>query len=518
MRDLSGAELNPADAPGVRASPPRAAAAAVGSESVGTGLRGKVVRGVGWNLLGQIFTQISTASAGVLLAHLLEPRDFGLAAMALVFTAFAGVFTDLALGAALVQRPSISESDRSTAFWTSLVAGLVLTSVVVGLAPTIAGFFSQPSATPLFAATAALFMLSSLSVTQSALLTREMNFKDLSIRGMVATLAGIAVAIPLAFAGAGAWTIVVQNLVAASISAVLLWRLSRWRPTFTYSLESLRTLGSFSSKTLVSQFLGYLSLNVDNLLVGRYLGSGPLGFYSVSYNTMFLPVSRISQPIQRVLFSALAKLQHEPVRLREAWARGNQVISAVNVPAFLGMAVVAPDFVPVVLGQRWDAAVPVLQLLSVAGVATTLQTLNWSTVQAAGRPEVMLRLRLFSVPLTIAAFAVGLRWGVVGVAGLFAVARFIVLPVSAAVTCRTLGCSLAWALRGEAVVAALSVVMAASVYLVRIGLVDLHVSAATRLGLVVALGIAVYAGLTARLAPVLVSELRSLGRSVRSPR
>ena len=121
--------------------------------------------------------------------------------------------------------------------------------------------------------------------------------------------------------------------------------------------------------------------NVDNLLVGRVLGSVALGLYSVAYNTMFLPVSRISQPLQQVLFSAFSKIQHEPTRLGEAWARGNEVISAVNVPAFLGMAVVAPDFVPVVLGQKWDPAVPVLQWLSLAGVGTTLQTLNWATAR-----------------------------------------------------------------------------------------------------------------------------------------
>src|SRR4029078_4894223 len=121
-------------------------------------------------------------------------------------------------------------------------------------------------------------------------------------------------------------------------------------------------LGSFGMKTLLSQVLGYLSLNMDHVLVGRYLGSRALRLYAVAYNVMFLPVGRISQPIQQVVFAAFAKLQHDPVRLSDAWRRGNQLISAVNVPAFVGMAVIAPDFVPVVLGHKWHAAVPVLQL------------------------------------------------------------------------------------------------------------------------------------------------------------
>jgi O-antigen/teichoic acid export membrane protein len=227
---------------------------------------------------------------------------------------------------------------------------------------------------------------------------------------------------------------------------------------------------------------------------------------------MFLPVSRISQPIQQVLFSAFSKLQSEPKRLAEAWARGNQVISAVNVPAFLGMAVVAPDFVPVVLGHKWHAAVPVLQFLSLAGVGTTLQTLNWSTVQAMGRPGVMLRFRLFSAPVTLLAFAIGLHWGVAGVAASFAVSRFVVTPVSTFITCRTLGCSPAWGVRGEALVVFLAVLMAGAVALARLGLVQVGVPAAARLAAVVPLGLAVYGGLLLVGAPNVMGELRSLAR------
>jgi O-antigen/teichoic acid export membrane protein len=483
------------------------------AEAATVGLRAKVARGLGWKLVGQGFAQVTSVAVGILLAHLLTPGQFGLAGMALVFTGFAGVFTDLALGPALVQRANINEEDRSTAFWTSLVAGIVLTAIAAGLAPLVADFFSMPAVRPLFYVSATIFFLSSLSVTQSALLTREMNFRSLEIRGMVSAIAGAALAVPLAFAGAGAWTIVGQALFTSIVSVVLLWRLSPWRPRFVYSFESLRTLGSFGMKTLASQVLGYLSLNMDNVLVGRYLGSRALGLYAVAYNVMFLPVGRISQPIQQVVFAAFAKLQHDPVRLSEAWRRGNQLISALNVPAFVGMAVIAPDFVPVVLGHKWHAAVPVLQLLSLAGVAQSFQTLNWSTVQALGRAGVMLRVRLFSAPLTLAAFAFGLRWGVVGVAGLYAAARFIILAVSTVVTCRTLTFPIFRVVRESSLVAALSIAMAFVVYSARIGLVHGGVAAGARLPALVAIGTVVYGALVAWRTPDLLVEIRSLVRS-----
>jgi O-antigen/teichoic acid export membrane protein len=476
------------------------------------GLRLRVVGGVRWKLVGQVSAQATSIATGILLAHLLTPHEFGLAGMALVFTGLGGVFSDLALSAALVQRSTLHEVDRSTAFWTNAAAGLLLTLTGVAAAPLVASFFGQGAVAPLFAASSGLFILWSLSATQAALLTREMNFRSIEVRNVLAGIVGGAVAVTLALMGAGAWTIVAQSIVTAAVALVLVWRLSAWRPRPTYSFASLRRLGSFSGKTLISQLLSYFTMNVDNILVGRFLGSGSLGIYSVSYNTMFLPVARISLPIQQVLFAAFSRLQREPERLRAAWLRGNQLISALNVPAFVGMAIVAPDFVPVVLGHRWHEAVPVLQLLSLAGVAQTLQTLNWSAVQALGRPGVMLRLRLFSTPLTLTAFAVGLYWGVVGVAALFAVVRYVITGVSSVVTSRVLRISLLASWRPEALVVALSLMMGVCVWLTRMLLVHEGVAPALRLGLLVCEGAVVYIGLMIWRAPDLLRELQSLMR------
>jgi len=478
-------------------------------------LRTRVAGGVRWKLVGQASAQATAVAVSIILAHLLTPHEFGLAGMALLFTGIGVAFGDLALSAAIIQRRELREEDRSTAFWTNVAAGSFIMLFGIAISPLVADFFGQPSVAPLFAATSVVFLLYALCSTQSALLTREMNFRPLEIRGMVAGFVSAAAAVALAVAGAGAWALVGEALVQAGTSLVLLWTLSDWRPKFMYSRESLRSLGSYSTKTLASQMLGYFVNNVDNLLVGRVLGSVALGLYSVAYSTMFVPVSRISQPLQQVLFSAFAKIQHEPRRLADAWARGNQVISAVNVPAFLGMAVIAPEFVPVVLGQNWEAAVPVLQFLSLAGVGATLQTLNWSTVQAMGRPGVMLRFRLFSTPVTVIAFVIGLHWGIVGVAASFAVSRFILTPVSTYITCRTLGVSVGY-VRGEAQVVCLALIMAGAVEVARLGLVHAGVPAAAVLAIVVPFGILVYGGLLLVAAPTVISELRSLANRRRA--
>jgi O-antigen/teichoic acid export membrane protein len=474
------------------------------------GLRGKVVTGLGWKLLSQVISIGSRVVLGIVLAHLLTPHDFGLAAMALVFTGLASILTDLALGAALVQKTTISEDDLATVFWTNLGAGLIISAIGVATASWVADFFSNAAVAPLFAASASLPFLFGLSVTQTALLTREMDFRSLEIRSMVATFGGMIVAIALALAGFGAWAVVGQAIGFAALSAALLWILSPWRPRLRFSGESFRTLGSFGGKTVVSRVLTYITLNGDNLLVGRFLGSKPLGIYSVAYNVMFAPMAQIAQPVHQVLFAAFVKVKDDRARLAQAWLRGNELACSLTVPLFLFVLVVAPDFVPVVLGRQWNAAVPVLQLLCLAGVAESFKMLNWAVLQATGRPGELLLFMTFSTLVTFAAFVVGLTWGVVGVAGLFAVARAISLSVYTHITTRALQIPVWRFVRLVGWVLRLSLPMAVCLYVSRTLLVQQGVAPSVRLIALSLLAGTVYTVSMLLLGRSLVAELRGM--------
>ncbi len=458
-------------------------------------------------MLTQLVGQGTRTAVAIVLAHMLSPREYGLAGMALVFGGIVGIFTDLSLGTALIQRQSITELDRSTVFWTTMAAGVACTIAGIAAAPLVGDFFSTPNVVPLFAASSCGFVLSAAGVTQMALMTREMNFRSLELRSIVATILAAVIALVLAAMGYGAWAIVVQSLAATAIGSFLLWRLSSWRPQRVYSLESLRTLGSFGGKMLLARIMGFLNLNADNLLVGRYIGSTALGIYAVAYNVMFLPLSRITAPIQQVLFAAFVRLQDDPPRLAEAWLRGNRLVSAIAVPAFVGMTVVAPDFVPVILGSRWHAVVPVLQLLSLAGIAQSYQTSNWSVLQARGKAGVLLWFMIWSTIITVGGFIVGLKWGVVGVAGSYAIARTIVLVVYTWLSCRVTGITMSSFVRRHADLAALALAMGGAVYFLRMVLLH-ELPQGLRLAVLTTFGVAFYLGLVLWLTRDVVTEIR----------
>lgn len=475
-------------------------------------LRQQVVSGVGWKIATVAVVQVTRIVVGVILARLLVPRDFGLASMALLFVGVASVFTDLSFGQALIARREISERDRSTAFWTTLAAGALCFGGGVAAAPLVADFFSTPAVSHLFAVTSILFLITSFSSTQIALLTREMQFRSLQLREMAGTVLGGVVGVVLAFSGLGAWALVVQALTAESVSLVLVWRFSSWRPGMTWSSESFRRLGGFAGKTSGARVLGYVNLNADNFLIARFLGAAPLGVYSVAYNVMFAPIARIAAPIQQVLFPAFALIAADRPRAGGAWLRGSRIVAAITVPAFVGLGVVAPDFVPVVLGHRWHKAIPVLQLLCIAGLSQSLQTLNHSMLQALDRAGALLAFMIFSATLTVSAFAIGLHWGVVGVAAGFAAARTTVLPVFTTIVARaaeTRVLAFAGAVRP---VLEVSAAMGALTLALRLGLEDAGASAGLRLAAAVVFGAAVYVALLAWRSPGLVREVWTLIR------
>jgi O-antigen/teichoic acid export membrane protein len=482
---------------------------AIGSDLDAGDLREKVRSGLGWKLMTFLIGQGTQSAVAILLAHLLLPRDFGLAGMAIAFSGLAAVFSDLGLGMALIQRRTLTEEDRSTVFWINVGGGAALTLLGVALSPVVADFFSNARVMPLFAVLSCSFVLVALGQTQAALLTREMSFRSLELRTIAATLVGAAAAVWLAVAGFGPWAIIAQVLCTSGASTLMLWTVSPWRPRLAFSRSSFKTLGSFGFKTLLIRLLLYVNLNGDNLLIGRYIGSVALGVYAIAYNVMLLPTSRITGPVRDVLYAAFVRLQNEPRRMGEAWLRFNSLTASLLVPAFLGLVVTAPDFVPLVLGRRWDAAIPVLEFLSVAGVAQSLQAFNGQVYQALGLPGLFLRFMVFSTGVTFSAFVIGLHWGVSGVAASFAVARTIVLVANTIQMSRLVELGLWRTLYSYLAVIWRAGAMAASVYAGRMALHHAGLAIAPRLVVISVGGAIFYFALTAVAAPELVRDLRN---------
>jgi O-antigen/teichoic acid export membrane protein len=482
-------------------------------------LRSKVFAGFAWSVGVSVLVQLSRIVFAVALARFLTPHEYGLAGMALVFSTLVLAFSDLSLGVALVQRREITERDRSTVFWTSTAVGVALTLAGLALSGPLSSFYGEADVQPLFAALSISFVITSLGATHAALLHREMKYKAINVRIAASTLLGGAVGVAFAAAGYGAWSLIVGQLVIAVVSTVLLWFSLPWRPRLIFSLRSLRDLGTFGIRIFGVRLLEYLRNNGDKLLVGRVLGSAPLGVYTVAYNIHLLPISRFLVIVQDTLLPALSRLQDQRERLAAAWLRATRAVAAVMLPTLLGLIVVAPDLVTVLLGERWSAAAPLLQIMAAGVIAVAVAAIGFEVLMALGRSATLLRFSIAEVALLVMGLAVGVQWGLSGVALAYALVHVPTRTYLAWLTARTVGVPFSRFLGSLADVAQAALVMLAVVASARFALVEAEVAAWLRLLILVVTGIAVYAPVCLWRVPELRAELQGLRRRVaRTPR
>jgi O-antigen/teichoic acid export membrane protein len=468
----------------------------------------RIVSGLAWKAGSQVSLQLTRMVVALVLARMLAPHDWGLAAMVLAFSGFVVVFTDNALGTALIQRDRLFAGDRSTVFWISAALGLLLTLGGFAAAGPLASFYGEPEVQALFTVLAVTFFVSSLGTTQAALLIRDMQFRILELRLIAATLVGAGCAIAVAWSGLGAWAIVTQQLTEAVVSTTLLWWWSPWRPSFTFSWPSVRRLGRFAGNVFGENALYQAGRALGVLLIGRGLGAAALGAYALATTVVLLPFTRLGVPLQQVFLPAFSRMQDDRERMADIWIRVTRLVGAITIPALVGLVIVAPDFVRVVLGSRWEEAVPLIQILAWAALIQALQTLNGEVLLALNRSGTLLRFTMLWLVATVGAVALGLRWGLLGVAVSYTVAAIGVEFVRMYLTASALDVSVWRLVRALGGIAQAGAAMAVVVLVVRESVLA-EVPPAARLVLLGALGAIVYIACCAWRAPEVTAEVRA---------
>ena len=470
-------------------------------------LSGTVAWSLKWKLASQAVREATRLAVAVLLARILTPEQWGLATMALVVAAFLEVIPDT-MTVGLIQRARITQTDCSTIFWTVLAMGVGIATLGVAGSGLVADLYGEPQVKGLFAAVSVGFAISASMSIPETLLVRNLEYRALELRQIASVLVGGAVAIALALAGAGPWAIIGNSLAALTTSGVLLWWFAKWRPSLVFSRSTLADLGGDGLRVMGTQFVTLTQLYADKLLVGRYLGAGPLGTYSFAFQLMFTPVGNIAYPVQYVLFPVFASIQEDAERLNAAWLRTKRLSVALMAPAFLTLLVVAPDLIPSVFGSRWKDSVPVLQLLCVAGVAYSLSTQNWSLLVVRGRAGTLLALTAITCAAVLGSVALGLNWGVRGVATMLAIAYWTLVLPDMWVTTRAGSIPFRAAFRATLAPLPFAAAGTAFAFLFRLLLVELEVPAAARVVLVGAVLLFFYGGLAYARSTPLRQELQ----------
>lgn len=465
-------------------------------------LKQKTISGVAWNSGGQLATQAVQFGIMVTLIRLLTPEAFGHLAMAMVFVGFAQIFNDLGFGAALVQGRDVRASHVSSVFWVNVFLGGVLCGIFYAAAPYVAAFYGEPSVGEVVKVLGGVFVVAAPGVVPRALLQRAMTFRTLAAIDVVSVIGAGALAVGMALAGWGVWSLVAQVLARRALASAGALALVQQRPQLHFSLSSVRDVLGFSAGYSGFRFINYWARKSDDLLIGKFMGSAGLGVYDRAYRVMLFPIRRIISVISKVMFPALSSIQDDRARVRRIYLRTVGLLALVIFPMMLGLFAVADAFVLALFGERWAEAIPIIKILCFAALTQTLSNPTGWIYTSQGRTDWMFWWGVFGSGTLVVSIVVGVMLGTLqSVALAYLVANVVLLYPSVAIPGRLIDMRAAEVARAVAGPLACSVLMATLVWM-GAQLLSPAWGAGPRLALLLPGGAACYVGLILWLRPV----------------
>jgi len=403
-------------------------------------LKEKTIRGGVARMAAQVANFVLRIGSLMVLARLLDPKDFGLVGMVTAFTGILNLFRDFGLSTATVQRAEVSEDQISTLFWINLLVGAILAVLSVALAPAVAAFYHEPRLLWITIVLATGFLFNAAGVQHSAILQREMRFTALAVINTISLVIGTVIAIGMAKYGYGYWALVAMTLAYPLVTTAGLWMAASWMPGSPRRNSGLRSIIRFGGTITLNSVVVYIAYNFEKVLLGRFWGAEAIGVYGRAYQLVNIPTDNLNSAVGEVAFSALSRVQDDPPRLRSYFLKGYSLVLALTLPITIVCAIFAREAISILLGPKWTEAVPIFRLLApTILIFAMINPFSW-LLFALGKVERSLKIALVIAPLVIAGYVIGLPYGPKGVAlGYSAAMALWILP------------HIAWCVHGTAV-------------------------------------------------------------------
>jgi PST family polysaccharide transporter len=347
--------------------------------------------------------------------------------MAVAITGFAAIFSNLGLSTATIQRTDITHEQVSTLFWINAGIGVLLTLIVAALAPAVALFYKTPELLWVMVSLSIIFTISGLSVQHNALLTRQMRFLPIAAIRVLSLLSGILVAIVTAYYGFGYWALVFNSLTNVTVGTLGSWFACKWVPGLPSRKAGVGAMIKFGADLVSFDVVNYFARNLDNILIGRFLGAATLGLYSKAYQLLMMPITNLRGPINSVAMPALSRLQSDPETYRDYYLKCVSLLAFVSMPLVAFMFVCTDQLITLLLGTQWLGAGVLFKILAVAAFIQPVSGTTGMVLISTGQSRLYLKLGLISSLFICLSFVAGLPWGAKGVATGYAIINYVLL-------------------------------------------------------------------------------------------
>ncbi len=357
-------------------------------------LRAQTISGLRWTVINAIGEKALSFGTTVVLARILDPHHFGLYALAFVAIDSLGVFKNLGLDAAIVQRKDRVDEAADTAFVVQPILALSLYALLAVCAPFIAQLLQHPEISEPIRVLGLIIVVMSLGNVPAALIQKTMRFRLRTLSNLTGMVVYAVMAIILARRGAGVFSLITAYLMRWTVCTVIQWLSLGWVPRFRFDWELFKEMLHFSKYIVGTWTIAFLSMNVDRLVIGRWLGITELGYYTLCMGLATLVASQISARAYQVVFPAFSQVQKTPDLVRKGFLKLVKYLLLAACPAAVLLMMLPKDLLHAFYGPKWWVAGPILQVLAVFGIAETLRLGTDSALLGAGKQRLVFKLSL----------------------------------------------------------------------------------------------------------------------------
>ncbi len=365
-----------------------------------------------WDMTGKFGAQALSLLLSFVLTRLLDPVEFGIAGIAMVIIFVSSVFLDMGFTRALIQQKETGQQAYSSVFFLNLLLGSLLMLGCFFLAQPIAVFYDQPALKPVLQVLSSLFLINALTIVPTAILTRQMKFKQMAIAGLIsASLAGTT-SIILAIKGYGVWSLVWQYLLSSGLMALLVFYFAKWRPAMLIDKATLRPLWVYGSRMFSSTLLSTIITRLDVFIIGKLFTAATLGFYTRAQSIDSAVRGFSAGSLSAVFFPAVARLQEDRAELLPLYKRYLHFGSFIAVGAAGLLYVITPDLFRVLFTEKWDGAAVYFQLMCIAGFAWPISAIMVNVIAGVGNSKAYFKLEMIRVAIQLPLYIFGLAIGI----------------------------------------------------------------------------------------------------------
>lgn len=425
-------------------------------------LKQKAASGVAWTSI-QKFTGMGVSFiAGIILARLLTPEDFGCIGMLSIFMLIANSFVDGGFASALIQKKRPTQEDYSTIFFFNMGMSFLMYAILFFCAPIIARFYKIPLLSSVLRVQGFVLIINAFSIIQSNQLRKQFRFKKLSIVTLMASIISISVTILMAYQGYGVWALVAMNLINAFIPTIVYWVTNKWHPLLVFSMTSFRELFNFGFFMFLSNLINNLCNNIQGLLIGRFYNPATMGYYSKAKSTEELASTSISSIMDQVTYPLYSEYQNDRNLLINVIKRITLMIAYITFPMMFLLILLAKPVFVLLYSERWLYSVPYFQVLCLAGIAICLQGANYNAIAALGKSKIMFRWTLIKRGVGLCLVVGGLAaFGMKGLLGGMVMQSWLIYIINACLVHKHVGYKLLYQIKDLIPILLLSIVSVA---------------------------------------------------------